>query len=340
MANDDKIEIRYVMPKFHRRVFANLLDIILLAFVFFGLFMGARSIVTNSGAYKSKENELASMMSESGLYYVNQANNEYVDIVSYYQDESRDFTGSQKKNGAVSAINKFFAYSKEKASETDYKVIIDSYDTYRLSSSLAYEGASYFVESDGAIIENPDCKANDLAYFSNAYSPYIDNYLQGYLITKIPGYLELSRYEAIMLIFAEAVPSYLVAGLLVYLLPPLIMHRNRYTVGKALYRIGLADPNLLSVSLKRFSLRFLIFYFLEYVLSIVTFGIPFLVSFSLMAFSKKKQGLPDYMTGCNEVDLSNNKLYKSYAEIRLSKVNNVGKAVDFESVSGLDDEKK
>jgi hypothetical protein len=48
-----------------------------------------------------------------------------------------------------------------------------------------------------------------------------------------------------------------------------------------------------------------------------------------MAFSKNKQGFPDYMLGIQEVDTSNNKIYKSLEEISLEQVTKTKKPVDF-----------
>ena len=77
------------------------------------------------------------------------------------------------------------------------------------------------------------------------------------------------------------------------------------------------NKNVLSVSAKQYTLRFLIFIFLEVLLSLVTLGIPIIISFSMMVFSKKKQSFHDYMLGIEEVDVENSKIYKSYDEIYL-----------------------
>lgn len=132
-----------------------------------------------------------------------------------------------------------------------------------------------------------------------------------------------------MLLFVELPISYMVAGLLIYLLPLFIFRRGRKTFGKAIYRIGLVDSNFLSPKIGRTIARFCIFYFGVLILSVLTFGIPFFVSFSLMAFSKKKQGFPDYMLGLLEVDTYRTKIFMSTEEIALRGVNTHSKAVDF-----------
>jgi hypothetical protein len=327
----EKIEIHYMTPRFHRRVFANLVDIIIFVLVFLCLFLGARAIVTNDSRYVSKEDEIVLAMKESGLYHVDD-DGTTTDIVSYYKNG--DFSGSEKKEGAVQAISTFFGYADAKCEASVAAEIRDSYDAYRLDGSLAYEGVAYFIEDSSGIIENPECAANDEAYFTEAYAPYIDDYLQGYLVTRIPGYVELSRYEAKCLILYEILPSYGITGILVYLIPPLCFRRGRYTLGKALYHIGVADSRLLALSYPRTIARWAIFYFAELWLSLVTFGIPFIISFSMMAFTKKKQGFPDYMLGLLEVDLSHAKLYKSYDEIRMSRLSFDKEAPDFRMERG------
>jgi len=325
-----KIEISYQKPYFHRRVFANLIDIILFVFVFFGLFLGLRYAVTSSSAYQEKETSLLRMMGDSGLYVVN--DDKATDIVSYLRDEDNNFSGSDKKKRAVQTIDGFIDYLGVIAGEEAAKTVQTSYDAYRLDEGLTYEEVMYFVLEDGIIVENSLCEANDETYFTEAYSPYIDDCLQGYLVTLTPGYSDIVGYESTMLIFAELLPSYLIAGILIYLVPPLCNPRGHMTLGKMLYKIGLADKRLLSLSFGRFLARFSIFFFAELLLSVVTFGIPYLISFSVMAFSKDKQGFPDYMLGIYEVDLSHAKLYKSYEEIKLEGATDAKAPIDFHMI--------
>ena len=48
-----------------------------------------------------------------------------------------------------------------------------------------------------------------------------------------------------------------------------------------------------------------------------------------MVFSKEKQGFPDYMLSLIEVDMSRTKIYLSYSEADLDKVNSHREPVDF-----------
>ena len=66
-----------------------------------------------------------------------------------------------------------------------------------------------------------------------------------------------------------------------------------------------------------------------YLLSIITIGVPFIISTSMMLFTKKKQGFADYMLDLREIDTSTNKIYYSLEEINLSNIKPNHEPVDF-----------
>lgn len=321
------IEIRYIRPKFHRRVLANVLDAIIFAFAFIGLFLGMRAIVTSNSYYQSVDSSMNSIKLESSLY-VKDSSNKLTDTVTYLKNDS-DLSASTRKSSAKKTIDSFIVYLGEKAGADSQKKVQDDYDSYRLKSTLTYENVAYFIKSGNKIIDNPDCAATDQTYFEKAYAPYIDTECQGYLLTEVPGYYDMNKYMSRIVLFLEIPVAYALSGILVYLIPACCFVRGHMSLGKALYHIGMVDSRFLNVKWGRFFARFAIFYFAELLLSLVTFGIPLLISFSLMAFSKKKQGFPDYMLGIQEVDTSRNKIYKSFEEITLDSINKAKNPVDF-----------
>ena len=313
----EKVEIRYVFARFHRRVLANLIDFILWALLFLGFFLGIRAIVTHTPPYLENENELIAMRLDSGLYRKT-TENKVFDIVSYLNLEENAFSGYAKQLQAVEAIDAFIVYTQDSVGQESADTIQKNFDEYRLDPNLNYLGKPYFISVDGEIKKNEDCSANALTYFEKVYAPYIDDRCQGYLVTMFPRYLELVRFESNCLFFAELLPAYVVSPILVYYVPTLFFKRGRMTIGKWMYRIGIIDKNLLIPSFKRSSARFLIFYFAELMLSPFTFAIPLIVSASLMAFSRSHQGFPDFLLGIYEVDADSNKLYFTQEEILLS----------------------
>ena len=66
--DNNKQEIVYYRPKFHRRVMANLVDIIIFAFLFVSLFSLSRYIATNTNDYKAKNEAYNQMKLDSGIF--------------------------------------------------------------------------------------------------------------------------------------------------------------------------------------------------------------------------------------------------------------------------------
>ncbi len=283
----------------------------------------------NVPGYVSQDNALLTIRKESGLYHVDGRSS--TDIVSYLDDESNQYTSYQKMELSAKAIDNFIAYVGCVASLEDSDKVQQDYDQYRLDASLSYEGTSYFTKNEeNEIIRNKDCKADNETYFKNAYSPFIDKQCLGYLVTLVPEYLEILKFESYMLFFVEIPIAFLLSGFLTYLLPPMFFKRGRMTLGKAMYQIGLVDSRLLSCTFARYFARWSIFFFAELCLSIFTFGLPCLISFTLMICSKNKQGFPDYILGLYEVDLSHDKIYRSYEEISLEGVVGEKEPIDFQ----------
>lgn len=321
--------ITYHKPLFHRRCFANLIDFIIFVLLFGACFLLTRAIAVNTPDYKAKDGELLSLREESGLYFVYSDGN-CVDIVSHLKDNS--YTPYARWEIAKNTIDRFIVFCDIHGTEGSSEKVQEDYDAYRLDTRLTYKDIPMFIKDDeGNIIENPTFSeaATLNERFELAYAPYIDGKCQAFLVTEIPAYLELTHYQSNMLYFAEIAPSYAFGGILAYLLPTFIFRRGRMTFGKALYRIGLVDRRILVPKIGRSLGRFAIFYFFELLLTPFTFGLPFLVSFSLMAFSKSHQGLPDYLLGLNEVDVSNSKIYFDRAEISLDDIPGNKRPVDF-----------
>ncbi|HOZ02592.1 MAG TPA: RDD family protein [Bacilli bacterium] len=350
MTNEIKLE--YFTPPFYRRVLANVIDAIFFLLSFIGLFIGVREIVTSTQEYKTNIVAMAQIKVDSCLYipdidslktiskikeYIEAEEKvlpedikDVVDIVSVLNNTSL-FGTSVQLEGSQAAISGFHDFVENVCTPEDYAIIIADYETFMLSDELVDgDGIHYFIKDvDEKIVINPECAERDAVIYSKGYAAYIDEHAQGYLLTSVPTYYEYSRYLSDMLLFIEIPISYSIAGLLIFLLPVLIFRRGRMTFGKAIYRIGSVDANFFSPKIGRTLARFFIFYFAELILSLLTFGVPFIISFSLMVFSKKKQGFPDYMLGILEVDCYRTKIFISKEEIALKGINTHSKAVDF-----------
>ena len=328
----EEIRIEYKRPPFYRRVFANLIDIILVALCFFSFFIGIRSIVTSNSSYKEKISVINKTKKECGLFIEYQGH--YVDVVTYLNAQ-KDFSSSKKIKEITSSIDNFLEYSKANLNLEDYEEIKNDYYTSLTSDDIVYDGVKMFVIEDGLLKENELSKA-PLSKYYEVYSNYVDSRLMTYLSTKYIAYFEATKYMSNMVLFLEIPVAYVLAGLVVYLLPPLIFKRGRRTVGKALYGVGLVNKDCLNLSGKQFAIRFVIFYFAIYLLSIVTLGIPMIISFTLRAFSKRNQGFADYMLNFTEIDMTKSTIYNSLDEIKIDYLNGRGKPIDFKMEDRLE----
>lgn len=323
----EEINIQYQRPLFYKRVLANVVDALLCAFLGLIIFLSSMSIIKSTSAYKSAENRITNTQKNSGLYVLE--NYRYYDIVSYYKND-KTITALKHKELLSTAIGDFISYLDSSGLNESAQKVQKHYDEYRLGEKMVYEGVACFIkDSTGKIVENTECSLSYKDYAEKIYAVYIDNYATGYLITEVPNMYKDTRFVS-NIIFLISIPVAIVlACALTYLVPPLIFKRGRKTIGKLIYKIGLVDSKCLNVSTGRFLIRYCIFFLAEIVLSVFSFCVPLLISFSMMCFSKNKQGFPDYMLGINEVETGDNKTYYSMDECAVDMALKQNKAPDF-----------
>ena len=310
----DVEEIEYYRPTFWKRIFSILFDLLICFFISFSIFNLSKYIANNFTNLKDDALKLDEIRLESSLFVKDL--DRVTDIVTYYNNSTDISYGAQELDLSA-RVDRFFTFLLDNAGQSTYEEALKYYDDFRLDPNRLYEDKSYFVLQDGEVVKNTSAQIPSKAYVQNIYSPFIDEYGQGLLVTRIPEYTILQKNLSIALIFIEIPISVGLGVIVVYYICPLILRRGRCTLGRLLFKIGLVDKNVLNVNWKVFTLRFLIFFFLEVVLSVFTLCIPFFISLSMMAFTKKKQTFHDYLLGIEEVDTTNSKIYYSLQEISM-----------------------
>lgn len=309
---EDSIKIEYKRPRFHRRVLANFVDAVIFIIIAFFLFLGAKSVVEQTSSYKDASNYIREAHLESKLYV--ESDGSVYDVVTFY-GSNNDINASEYKKLLSKSMTDFIAYMGTVSAESQ-QLVIDDYDSYRLDESLKYNGVPCFIMQDEIIIENPECKMTHQGYAEQVYGRYIDERAQGFLVTEVPGIVEKTHFMSKMILFVEIPIAALISGLLCYLLPPLtFFRRGRRTLGKALYKVGVVDKDCLNLKTGVFIARFAISFFGIIILSVFTFGMPIIISFSMMAFTKERRGFADYMLSLTEIDITNDKIYFSLEEV-------------------------
>lgn len=307
-------EIEYYRPTFWKRIFSILFDLLICFFISFSIFNLSKYIANNYTSLKDDALKLDEIRLESSLFVKDL--DRVTDIVTYYNNSTDISYGAQELDLSA-RVDRFFTFLLDNAGQSAYEEALKYYDEFRLDPNRLYKDESYFVLQDGEVVKNTSAQIPSKAYVQNIYSPFIDEYGQGLLVTRIPEYTILQKNLSIALIFIEIPFSVGLGVTVVYYICPLILRRGRCTLGRLLFKIGLVDKNVLNVNWKVFTLRFLIFFFLEVVLSVFTLCIPFVISLSMMAFTKKKQTFHDYLLGIEEVDTTNSKIYYSLQEISM-----------------------
>lgn len=335
MEEIEKVEIientvEYSQPKFWHTVMARFVDIFLFFMISAIIFSIANSIVVKTKWHRDIETTCDQIRLDSTLYYKN-VDDEIEFITDYIDDNVNYPTYTGKVENFLKPVieTSFPNYLATNCGEEAKNKYLDSYSDFRKSIKNS-SGVNYFVASGDSYVENPDIyvSENMKDYYSKVYTYFLEKYALGYLISSNETYYELTRELSIVFICVE-VPLCLLTGfILVYFVPPLFFKRGRKTLGHALYKISLMDSRLLSPTFGRFLARTGII-LCEIILSIFTFGIPLILSFSLNVFSKMHQGFADYMLKLVKIDSSKNKVYMTYDEAKILELPDHKKPVDF-----------
>ena len=308
-------EIEYYRPKFTRKLAASFMDAFIFSLLSLLFVVISKAIGDVTPTYKQNSSELDTIKLDSGLFL--EDNDGLVrDVVTIYNLDTETNSSVVEKE-VVNSINNFFTYVDNNLSHELYESMIKEYDELRLDQNLiySYEGKTYklFIQKDGKVVKNNEVVIPSKSYIS-FYKNYIDNYALGYFHSKIDRVVTLEKYFSYVMAI-EVIVGVLVGSIINYYVFPLIFRRNRYTLGRLTYKIGLVNKDVLHVSFGQFTLRFLIIFFLEIALSFVTFGIPIIFSFTMSLVTKKKQYFHDYLLGIEEVDLQDNQVYYSKDEV-------------------------
>ena len=308
-------EIEYYRPKFTRKLAASFMDAFIFSLLSLLFVVISKAIGDVTPTYKQNSSELDTIKLDSGLFL--EDNDGLVrDVVTIYNLDTETNSSVVEKE-VVNSINNFFTYVDNNLSHELYESMIKEFDELRLDQKLiySYEGNTYklFIQKDGKVVKNNEIVIPSKSYIS-FYKDYIDNYALGYFHSKIDRVVTLEKYFSYVMAI-EVIVGVLVGSIINYYVFPLIFRRNRYTLGRLTYKIGLVNKDVLHVSFGQFTLRFLIIFFLEIALSFVTFGIPIIFSFTMSLVTKKKQYFHDYLLGIEEVDLQDNQVYYSKDEV-------------------------
>ena len=324
------IEIKYIKPATWRKFMARVIDAIIFALLFGALFIPTRAIVSSTSSYKEANELITKEQLDSGLFK-KKDDGTIIDIITYYNQDTYTSVGNKIKalDGEIAYFTDEYCVSKVEP------VIVETLKAdmkeFFLNDKFTFDGQKYFIVQDGRVIRNPSCTADSQKYYDNVYSDYFDLHLQAFFTKNIPNVYEQYKTINNLVIFVEIPIPVLISSFLTYIVPTFIFKRNRSTIGRLSYKIGLIDDRCLAVKTKKIVIKNLILYFGEIVLSVFTFGIPMLISFTMSIATKNKQTFSEYMTGVVEIDCGHTSVYFSKEEIKVEMIDTHNKPVNFKS---------
>lgn len=294
------MEVRFDKASFSSRILAFGADLIIMVAGGLGLAIASQAILQNVPFYKEAGQVLNQVQLDSGLY-IEKSSKDVVALCDYYKPETKDQYKAydDELNIALTAF-----YQKEQFFD-DTAWSNQHYLDMKIDSGLfIYTDDSH--TSTTPVAEDEESLKKMFEFYGRTITEDATLY-----IVKYPGYVEATKTLNISFIFLILLlPIFLIVTICEFIVP-FIFGNGRQTIGKFLFKISVVDARGLSPSFPRFLLRFLFFLFVEVYLSMVSFLIPMIVSFSIFVFNKNNQSLHDYVVGTYVVDSTNKRVFKN-----------------------------
>lgn len=294
--NENNTVLEYSKARIYQRVFSFFIDLFLA--VLLGMIINSLCGLVTSVVPKYQEvlQERIELQDQSGLFDENQK-------LWTLSLEGSDMTIQEKKELLSTRLDEFYHNDVFFEDDTFYQ----SYQK-RKSEAVNEKGELLFNLISDSYVEKD---FSDDVYYS-FYQKEFENYASAALSHNV-RFADLSNL-IVRISVIEIVLSMSVGFALSFVIMPLILKRGRKTIGMYLFKISLVGGDALNVRGKTLLFRNVLLLLIGYWLTIFTFGIPWLVSLTMMTFSKTGQDFFDYMSGTYVVSTKDKDIYLDYAE--------------------------
>lgn len=296
-------EVTFEKAKYGARLTAIAIDLVIMIILTLSGMIISQKIVKSTPYFQQAGETMNDVERKSHLYYEDQ--NHELTLISKYYIPTNDTEVIDVNQKIDNALNSFYKESMF-FDQSDKNSGIYLYNKERIDSG-------YFIYQDSdnqIVVPKSSVSQNDLyAFYTNAMGTTALTYMMNY-----PGYVEAVKIINLTFIFIVFLIPLVLSVIICQYLFPLIFKRGRKTLGKLIMKIGVVDESGLSPSLGRFTIRFVFILFIEVILSLISFLIPLIVSFTMMLISKKNQAFHDYMTRCYVVSTSQQRIFLSKQE--------------------------
>ncbi len=290
------MEVKYSRARFSARMLGFLADLIIMFIFGLILVVSTHAILQNATFYKNASSRMKAVEIDSGLYIAD-TSGEAISLVEYYTVETDEDYGTVNEK-LETALTNF--YKNEKFFDDTNEGSKRYFDLKLKSELFIYKDVTH-----KELIPSLESSQKDLYKF---YAQTLTEDARLFL-TRNSDYSNAVRVLNWSFIGLVIVMPVVVSFTVFEYVIPMIFKKGRRTLGKLMFRTGLVDERGLSPKVGKFTIRFLLFLFIEVLLSLVTFGIPLIISVSLFFFSKNKQPFHDYMTGVHLVDIDGKRIF-------------------------------
>ena len=314
------MEVTFTKAKFSSRIFAFMVDAFLMIVTALGMVIGFRYLFGSMSFYQNASNRMTEIQMASHLYYQDEKGDTSL-LCDHYDPQSEEQC-EQYNPSLHQALSDFYH-------DSFFFDQSDSESGYALYIKQRMETGQFIYIDDS----HSDCAPKEGVLASEIYKTYTSLMKHDAVsyIAENADYINAVKTLNFTFIFLILLLPITISVFVYEFIIPLCFKRGRKTIGKFLFKLGVVDQKGLSPSFLRFSARFLLFYSLEIVLSLVAFLIPLIVSTSMFFFSKKNQSFHDYVSGTYVVSCENNNIFLNKEEYLKIK----GEAANFELTSDM-----
>ena len=316
------MEVTFTKAKFSSRIFAFMVDAFLMIVTALGLVIGSRYLFGSMDFYQNATNKITEIQMASHLYYKDEKGDTTI-LCDHYDPQSEEQCAeyNPKLHQALSDFYHDSFFFDQDDSESGYALYIKQ----RMDSGLFI----YTDDSHSDVAPKDDVLASEIY---KTYTSLMKHDAVSY-IAQNEDYINSARTLNLTFIFLILVLPITISVFIYEFIVPMLFKRGRKTIGKFLFKLGVVDQKGLSPRFGRFFARFILFYFVEIMLSLVAFLIPFIVSTSMFFFSKNNQSFHDYVSGTYVVNCENATIFMNKEEYIQTK----GEAEQFELKSDMVD---
>ncbi len=306
--NSNIKEIEYQSVSLPKRFLAGFLDLIFTIFLSLILFSISYSIFISSDFYKDSSSDIESILISSGFYVEtnNQDDTASYQLITTFLDNDKSNSNNYKLEIVKEKVEYFYlelnCYINQNINP-NYG--IDLLNGFKESKTDLF----YYDETTSSYIENDNVISLDFYLF---YKDIIENHAIGELINN-DQYLSITT-SIFSINITMIIIIFLFSIIILYFIVPLIFYRGHTTLGKKIFKFGSLNINGLCLSFWQFLVKFLIFFFIEVVLSLFTFFIPLFISIGMMTITKAHQNFNEYLTNTYSLSYENKKFYLNYFE--------------------------